>query len=258
MQCTPQQGPNNILQPVLPALVAADGHLALTPNPVNLSLDSRNRWISFPEELWHEGVATCGALPISRRGLHLAERPDMPRAARKARPHWADKVKTVRNEWIAVAACDADFRRTYAFWADFAERRVGGKLECLVRTLHLAAAADQIHPLRRSSLPASAIVSPPPPRDERKGRPPKFVSCFSDWAGFTIVRGEFRAAVWGLFPAGVLEATVVATLRQSGIAPEGWHVSPKAWAWDAAWAGEVAFVLRPQRRRCPAVPAVGQ
>ena len=55
---------------------------------------------------------------------------------------------------------------------------------------------------------------------------------------------EFRRAVRGLFPEGGLEETVVATLRQSGLAPEGWQSCPRGWPWADAWAGAVPFVLR--------------
>jgi hypothetical protein len=178
----------------------------------------------------------------SQRGKHLLGKPELSQPARAAHQFWAKQVLEVRKAWDVQAALDPDFRNRYGPWAERAAIRAGGKLESLVRTLHLAAAAGTIRPIiGPGHMPQAAGVS------ERKGRPPGVVSSFCDWYGFTVAPAaaeEFRRAVWGLFPAGGQEETPVATLRQSGLAPEGWQHYPRGWPWAAAWAGEVPFVLR--------------
>ena len=196
--------------------------------------DRRN----LPEQLW---TALTDAPPRNLQSLNA-----QPHWVNNAQLHWANKVKDVRAEWDAVAARDPAFRQMYASLANFSARRFGCKSECLVRTFHIAAAAGHIRPLARGTLPAPALAVS---GDARYGRPPMIVSSLCDWAGFTVVDGTLRSAVRGLFPAGVGELVVLATLRQMGVVPEGWHTSVRAWPWEAAWAGEVAFVLRPQPQR---------
>ena len=190
-------------------------------------------------------AATPNVKPVrpTRRGKHLAGKPKLSAPARAAHRFWAERVLAVRSAWNAQAARDPDFQARYGRWANLAALRAGGKLESLVRTLHLAAAAGTIRPIGpglRHSHDAAA-------GSERKGRPPGVVSTFSDWHGFTVAptaADEFRREVWGLFPEGGQEETVMATLRQSGLAPDNWQLLPRGWPWEAAWAGEVPFVLR--------------
>jgi hypothetical protein len=149
----------------------------------------------------------------------------------------------VRAEWNAWARLDPGFGERYGGAADRAAIHAGGKLESLLRTLHLAAGAGAIRPIRPGGRPPRAAGA-----GERAGRPPGVVSSFCDWYGFVVVPAAaeaFRRAVWGLFPAGGQGETVVATLRQSGVVPEGWRDFPRSWPWAAAWAGETPFVLRP-------------
>jgi hypothetical protein len=204
----------------------------------------------------HVGPRGKPARP-SRRGKHLASKPELSKAARDAHLFWAERVQAVRGAWDALAWRDPTFRARYGRWADMAALRAGGKLESLLRTLHIAAAAGLIRPIGPSepTPPGPAAVTAGERKGrplaggggERKGRPPGVVSTFCDWHGFVVApaaAGDFRRAVRELFPEGGLEETVVATLRQSGLAPEGWQSSPRGWPWADAWAGAVPFVLR--------------
>ncbi len=85
----------------------------------------------------------------TRRGKHLAGKPKLSEPARRGAAYlfWAEWVLVVRSAWNAQTALDPDFHAQYCRWARWAALRAGGKLESLVCTLHLTAAAGIIRPV---------------------------------------------------------------------------------------------------------------
>ncbi len=110
----------------------------------------------------------------------------------------------VRAECARAAQGEAGFRDRYQPQLDAARGRVKAKLECLLRTLQLAAHAGLIAPVWDPAGPAEG---------------------FFGWAGFDVVAGragEFRSTVARLFPAGFREETVRETFRRAGLVPAQW------------------------------------
>lgn len=163
------------------------------------------------------GVAMGPKRGRGNRGAHVRERPDMQQAARDGAAHWLQRVAGVRAEWGQVAQLGAGFREQYEGQVQAAHGRVKAKLECLLRTLQLAAHAGLIAPVWDPAGPAGG---------------------FFGWAGFHVApgrAGEFRAAVAGLFPAGFREEAVRETFRRAGLVPAHWR-------WEQGWRGEARFV----------------
>ena len=164
------------------------------------------------------GVAVAPKRGRGNRGAHVRERPDMQQAARDGAAHWLQRVAGVRAEWEQAAAqSGCGFREQFSGQVAAAHGRVKAKLECLLRTLHLAAHAGLIAPVWDPAGPAGG---------------------FFGWAGFHVAPGraaEFRAAVEGLFPAGFREETVRETFRRAGLVPAHWR-------WEQGWRGEARFV----------------
>jgi hypothetical protein len=151
------------------------------------------------------------------RGAHVRDRPDMQQAARDGAAHWQRRLRQVRAEWATAAnsAGGDEFRRHYQPQLDAAAGRVKAKLECVLRTLQLAAHRGAV---------VGVAVGP------RHG--------FYGWGGFRVAAGrarEWRGAVEGLFPAGFKEETVRETFRRAGLVPAGWR-------WGEGWAGAAPFV----------------
>ncbi len=159
------------------------------------------------------------------RGAHVRERPDMQQAARDGAAHWLQQLRRVRADWAAAAQANPSFGAEHRAQADAAAARVKAKLECLLRTLQLAAHAGLITPLPAPAQPAE--------RDGSGG-----AAGFFGWVGFVVHAGraaEFRAAVAGLFPAAFREETVRETFRRAGLVPAGWR-------WADGWCGAAPFV----------------
>jgi hypothetical protein len=151
------------------------------------------------------------------RGAHVRERPEMQQAARDGAAHWLQRVAGVRAEWGRAAESQPGFREQYGPQVQAAHGRVKAKLECLLRTLQLAAHGGLIAPAWHAAGPAGG---------------------FFGWAGFEVAGGraaEFRAAVAGLFPAGFREETVRETFRRAGLVPAQWR-------WELGWSGAARFV----------------
>jgi hypothetical protein len=169
------------------------------------------------------------------RGAHVRDRPDMHQAARDGAAHWHQQLRRVRDTWAAAALASPAFGAAHRPAADAATARVKAKLECLLRTLQLAAHAGLIAPQ----------PAPPPPAG---GGGPGPAGDFFGWAGFLVRPGraaEFRAAVTGLFPAGFREESVRQTFRRAGLVPAGWR-------WEDGWDGAAPF--GPVHRAGPAAP----
>mmetsp|Transcript_60551 Transcript_60551/g.161568 ORF Transcript_60551/g.161568 Transcript_60551/m.161568 type:complete len:352 (+) Transcript_60551:231-1286(+) len=154
-----------------------------------------------------------------QRGLHVRGRPDMSRAARDGAAHWARMLSDVRAAWEKAAdAFPADFHTQ----AEAAHGRIRAKLECLLRTLHLAAADGLLIPRLAEGGPSAGFLG---------------------WTGFVVAPGAgaaVRGAVQALLPAaGRLrgEEALREVFRQAGLVPAGWR-------WADAWAGAVCFVRR--------------
>jgi hypothetical protein len=176
------------------------------------------------------------------RGAHVRERPDMQQAARDGAAHWLQQLRRVRADWAAAAQESAAFSAEFRAQADAAAVRVKAKLECLLRTLQLAAHAGLVTPL----------PAPPQPDEAREG---SVGGSFFGWAGFAVHAAraaEFRAAVAGLFPAGFREETVRETFRRAGLVPAGWR-------WADGWCGAAPFVpvIRTSEPATPRQPQPG-
>eukprot|EP00292_Cryptomonas_paramecium_P009536 CAMPEP_0113677454 /NCGR_PEP_ID=MMETSP0038_2-20120614/9281_1 /TAXON_ID=2898 /ORGANISM="Cryptomonas paramecium" /LENGTH=255 /DNA_ID=CAMNT_0000594743 /DNA_START=211 /DNA_END=978 /DNA_ORIENTATION=- /assembly_acc=CAM_ASM_000170 len=111
-----------------------------------------------------------------QRGLHVRGRPDMSRAARDGAAHWARMLSDVRAAWEKAAdAFPADFHTQ----AEAAHGRIRAKLECLLRTLHLAAADGLLIPRLAEGGPSAGFLG---------------------WTGFVVAPGA-GAAVRGAVQA---------------------------------------------------------
>ena len=165
-------------------------------------------------------VAVAPKRGKGNRGAHVRHRPDMQQAARDGAAHWQQQLRQVRGDWAAAAANSPEFRSRYQPQLDAAAGNVKAKLECLLRTLQLAAHGGAI-------LPAPAMDAAPAGEG------------FFGWAGFVVAAGraqEWRGAVERLFPAGYKEETVRETFRRAGLVPAGWR-------WQEGWSGRAPFVL---------------
>ena len=168
-------------------------------------------------------VAVAPKRGKGNRGAHVRHRPDMQQVARDGAAHWQQRLRQVRAEWTAAAGHSPDgFRSRYQPQLDAAAGHVKAKLECLLRTLQLAAHGGAILPAQ----PPAGTAAPSP------------VDGFFGWTGFVVAAGrerEWRGAVEGLFPAGFKEETVRETFRRAGLVPAGWR-------WREGWSGQVPFV----------------
>ena len=86
-------------------------------------------------------VAVAPKRGKGNRGAHVRHRPDMQQAARDGAAHWQQQLRQVRGDWAAAAAKSPEFRSRYQPQLDAAAGNVKAKLECLLRTLQLAAHA---------------------------------------------------------------------------------------------------------------------
>jgi len=200
---------------------------ALAPSraPVSAEVragDGEAREAEPPRQDWVGGTVAARAPRMSRgqRGAHVRGRPDMSRTARDGAVHWARMLAQVRQAWDEVAAGRDGFVVAYGEHADTAAGRVRAKLECLLRTLQLAAADGLVHQL------AAAPGAPG----------------FFGWAGFRVEAGcgtAVRGAVEALLPPGVpgrREEALREVFRRAGLVPARWR-------WSEAWAGRIDFVL---------------
>ena len=181
--------------------------------PATASQRAKRQWDAASADA---AVAVAPKRGRGQRGAHVRERPDMQQVAREGAAHWQQRLQHVRTEWAAAAQADPEgFGAQYRPQVEAAAGRVKAKLECLLRTLQLAAHRGAI-------LPAAAAGA----------------GVFFGWDGFVVAAGragEWREAVEGLFPAGFREETVRETFRKAGLVPAGWR-------WDQGWRGEAPFV----------------
>jgi len=155
----------------------------------------------------------------SSRGAHVKNRPEMQKQARDGQQHWAKMVKQKRDEWGAMPA----HSHTEAFKAQMdmcAQRNIKSQKECLIRFLHISAAANVVKP-----------NTPFAPLKESTD-----AGSFLGWTGFTVSTGRgaaFRQGVEAMFQEEHPKQNTVQNLfRRAGLVPEDW---------DRAWDGAVPF-----------------
>lgn len=153
------------------------------------------------------------------RGTHMRERKDLNERAREAVPHWAQKVRELREEWEAkrMAEQHAEFE---AQVQQCVSRKVRPQRECLLRQLQLSLVEGLI--LLPDDRPFSSDLS----------------RSFLGWTGFKVApsRGaDFRRKIEDMFVALPQGDTLNNTLRRLGFAPQR--------GWQEAWNGVGAFIF---------------
>lgn len=148
----------------------------------------------------------------NNRGAHVRGRPEMQETARNGQRHWASEVQDLRQRWL-----DANCQANAAFQGQLdlmARRHIKNQHECLLRSLHIAAAEGMIVPHAFNNAEGKSFLG---------------------WTGFDIVpdmASEFRAKIEIMFPQPLLENTLHNTFRRAGLVPCNW---------SEAWLGLAPF-----------------
>jgi hypothetical protein len=172
------------------------------------------------------------ASPRKRRGGHVKERPDMPKAARDGRNHWKAMRAQKQAEWdLRALQLPEDFAARYRQQQARAAGMLGAKEYCLLLELQLCASHGLL----------TAVGG-----GDADG--------FFGWARFTTTGPGFRARLAAMF-GGAQEEALQATLSGAGLAPVA---ADGAVSWRGGWEGTAPFVYTTWVQRAgPVAPGPG-
>lgn len=149
----------------------------------------------------------------NNRGAHVRGRPEMQETARNGQRHWATEVQELRRRWDQANCSEAD-RAFQPQLELMARRHIKNQHECLLRSLHIAAAEGMVVPHGYNNVEGKSFLG---------------------WTGFDIIpdrAGDFRMAIESMFPQPLLENTLHNTFRRAGLVPA---------SWSEAWLGLAPF-----------------
>jgi hypothetical protein len=117
-------------------MLAAELTQTLADPASNVSSSASTPWppssTVLPPPACFVGPRGMPARSKSRRGKHIAGKPELLHHARTAHILWMERVLAVRSE----PSPEPGFRARLGRWTDRAAMRAGGKLQSLLRTLH--------------------------------------------------------------------------------------------------------------------------